>query len=263
MGVFGIEICHSVADPGAGLRSGLECSQEDAFVSHAPPQPFDHPVVDPATAPVHRDFDTCVSQRNRPVNAVNRLPWSHARQGIAQHARAEDLIGTGDGQPVQQVRPDLLAWILLAGVQYLVDRRQSREPHQPAHTMAPASVTPPPHVSSHLAAPVPRRFQEPLVPLIEPAFLKRPAFYLSQGTGGAPHNISAFRAPRQKPVPQVFGVTLYCRAMDNCPERQVLDARAFGRAIQVRERQRQHLTLSTSADLVVRPLNAHLPAILA
>ena len=38
--------------------------------------------------------------------------------------------------------------------------------------------------------------------------LKRPAFYLSQGKGEAPHNISAFRAPRQKPVPQVFGVTL-------------------------------------------------------
>ena len=39
--------------------------------------------------------------------------------------------------------------------------------------------------------------------------LKRPAFYLSQGKGEAPHNISASRAPRQKPVPQVFGVTLY------------------------------------------------------
>ena len=38
--------------------------------------------------------------------------------------------------------------------------------------------------------------------------LKRPVVFPSPEKGEAPHKLSAFRAPRQKPVPQVFGVTL-------------------------------------------------------
>ena len=58
-------------DASLGLRAGLPSVQVDEFVIKRPPEPFDYPIVDPATTTVHRDLHLGVQQHLGELRAVN------------------------------------------------------------------------------------------------------------------------------------------------------------------------------------------------
>lgn len=63
----------------------------------------------------------------------------------------------------EQIRSDLVLWMLLAGIGLLVNWNQPHETHQTADTMSTALVVVTLHIPCHLARAVPWRFQELLV----------------------------------------------------------------------------------------------------
>ena len=98
-------------DPVAGLRAGLEGVQVDAFVFQRPPEPFDHPVVDPAAAAVHRDLHLGVAQHVgeagagelRALVGAEYLRWAVSGQRLFQCFDAETGIHRVRQPPVHQL----------------------------------------------------------------------------------------------------------------------------------------------------------------
>ena len=125
---------------GQGLFQGL-----DAKVSiHAVGQP---PGQELAAVPVHDCHEIQEATPHRDISDIC----------------APDLVRPVDHHIPQQIGPDLMLRVFLAGIGLLIDRHQPHEAHQSADTMTPAFVIVALHVSGHLARSVPRRLQELLV----------------------------------------------------------------------------------------------------
>ena len=65
MRALGVIVCQPFSDPGVCHRSGFKCVHVNAFVFQGSPEPFYHPVVDPATFAIHGYLDVGVSQSLR------------------------------------------------------------------------------------------------------------------------------------------------------------------------------------------------------
>lgn len=64
---------------------------------------------------------------------------------------APDLVRAVNHRVAQQIGPNLVLWVLLAGVGLLIDGYQPHEAHQPPDTMTAAFMALPLHVTGHLA----------------------------------------------------------------------------------------------------------------
>ena len=73
-------------------------------------------------------------------------PTAHRNVG---NVRAPDLVRAINHHVAQQVWPDLMLWMLLAGIWLLVDRNQTHKPHQPTHTVTAAFMALPLHEACH------------------------------------------------------------------------------------------------------------------
>ena len=56
MGALGVVISHPVANIPFGLLARFKGAHIDAFIFQRPPEPLDHPIINPATFTVHGDF---------------------------------------------------------------------------------------------------------------------------------------------------------------------------------------------------------------
>jgi hypothetical protein len=98
------------------------------------------------------------------------------------------LVRAVDHDVPEQIRPDIMLWMLLAGIWFLIDWYQAHETHQPTDPVTdPVTATlvvMALHMPGHLARSVSRRLQELLInDLHEPQVLSVPAFRLIvQGT---------------------------------------------------------------------------------
>lgn len=64
---------------------------------------------------------------------------------------APNLVRAVDHHVAQQVWPNLVLWMLLAGAWFLVDRNQTHQAHQSPYTVPTTSMPVPLHVARHLA----------------------------------------------------------------------------------------------------------------
>jgi len=88
MRAFGVVICHSMADLGAGICAGLKRPQIDAFVFQASPKPFHEDVVEEPALAVHRDAHARLAQPVRPGKGGELAALIHCPAGDLQSKSA-------------------------------------------------------------------------------------------------------------------------------------------------------------------------------
>jgi len=256
VGALGVVPGQPFADLGLCFLAGLECPDVNALIFQRPQQPLDHAVVDPAAAPVHRDFHLGVCQNLREA----------VRGKLGSLVRIEDLWRAVFGQGIFQ---RLDTEFGLHRVAEPPGQNLARGPVHDGHQIQ----KPAPHRdvgdvgAPHLIWPLNHHvFQQIRINLVLRMLLagvrglvnrhQLHQMHQTADTMPAAFVAQALHETRHlaRPVPRRVQELL----VDDLHELQVLGALVPGAAIQTRTRQRQQPALAAHAQIMI-PAHHFLP----